>query len=182
MFSEPEPGAAAASTPIGGSAYGRRAPTASLPLSRVGPGTPCGELLRRYWHPVAMSSKVDARPRNIRILGEDLLLFRDKSGRPGLLYPRCMHRGTSLYYGRVEERGIRCCYHGWLFDVRGNCLDQPCEPEGGRHRDMARQPWYPVQERYGLVFAYLGPPQRMPQLPGYDAARESTARRAHRLR
>jgi hypothetical protein len=66
-----------------------------------------------------------------------------------------MHRGTSLYYGRIEERGIRCCYHGWLFDVQGNCVEQPCEPDGGRHRDKARQPWYPLEEKYGLVFAYL---------------------------
>jgi phenylpropionate dioxygenase-like ring-hydroxylating dioxygenase large terminal subunit len=98
-------------------------------------------------------------------LGEELIIFRDKSGRVGLLYPRCMHRGTSLYYGRVNERGIRCCYHGWLFDVEGNCLEQPCEPEGGLKREAARQPWYPVQERYGLVFAYMGPPKKMPLLP-----------------
>jgi nitrite reductase/ring-hydroxylating ferredoxin subunit len=98
-------------------------------------------------------------------LGEDLVLFRDKSGRPGLLYPRCMHRGTSLYYGKVEAQGIRCCYHGWLFDVQGHCLQQPCEPQGGLRREAARQPWYPVQERYGLVFAYLGPPDKMPLLP-----------------
>ena len=150
-----------------GTAYGRRAAVGTLPLSNVGPGTPCGELLRRYWHPVALSNKVGSRPRNVRLLGEDLVVFRDKSGRAGLLYPRCMHRGTSLYYGRVEERGIRCCYHGWLFDVRGNCLDQPCEPDGGRHRDKVRQPWYPVQERYGLVFAYLGPPGKLPLLPRY---------------
>ena len=83
-----------------------------------------------------------------------------------------MHRGTTLYYGKVEERGIRCCYHGWLFDVEGHCLEQPCEPEGGLHRDAARQPWYPVKERYGLVFAYMGPPDRMPVLPRYDSLEE----------
>jgi phenylpropionate dioxygenase-like ring-hydroxylating dioxygenase large terminal subunit len=79
-----------------------------------------------------------------------------------------MHRGTSLYYGRIEDHGIRCCYHGWLFDVQGRCLEQPCEPDGGRHRDAARQPWYPVEERYGLVFAYLGPLEKKPVLPHYD--------------
>jgi phenylpropionate dioxygenase-like ring-hydroxylating dioxygenase large terminal subunit len=157
-----------ASHEVGPTAYGRPAAVANLPLSQVGPGSRCGEFLRRYWHPVALSSDAGSRPRNLKILGEDLVLFRDKSGRPGLLYPRCMHRGTSLFYGRVEERGIRCCYHGWLFDVRGNCLDQPCEPDGGRHRDRVRQPWYPVQERYGLVFAYLGPPGKIPQLPRYE--------------
>ncbi len=104
----------------------------------------------------------------MRLLGEDLILFRDRKGRPGLLYPRCMHRGTTLFYGKVEDEGIRCCYHGWLFGVDGTCLDQPCEPEHGLHRDVARQPWYPVEERYGLVFAYMGPPERKPILPRYD--------------
>jgi nitrite reductase/ring-hydroxylating ferredoxin subunit len=107
-------------------------------------------------------------PGKLRVLGEDLALFRDLSGRPGLVYPHCAHRGTSLYYGKVDERGIRCCYHGWLFDVQGHCLEQPCEPEGGRLRDRVRQPWYPVQERYGLIWAYLGPPQRKPVLPRYE--------------
>jgi phenylpropionate dioxygenase-like ring-hydroxylating dioxygenase large terminal subunit len=152
----------------GGSAYGRPAPTSTLALTKVGAGTGCGEFLRRFWHPIAVSSTVSSRPVKVKLLGEELILFRDAVGRPGLLYPRCMHRGTSLFYGKVEERGIRCCYHGWLFDVRGNCLEQPCEPDGGRHRDKARQPWYPVEERYGLVFAYLGPLDRKPLLPRYD--------------
>ena len=127
-----------------------------------------GELLRRYWQPIALSSEITDLPRKVQILGEDLVLFRDRRGRAGLLYPRCMHRGTSLFYGRIEDEGIRCCYHGWLFDTEGRCLDQPCEPDRGRHRDQARQPWYPVEERYGLVFAYLGPPARKPVLPRYD--------------
>ncbi|HTV77462.1 MAG TPA: aromatic ring-hydroxylating dioxygenase subunit alpha [Steroidobacteraceae bacterium] len=151
-----------------GSAYGRPRAHFNETLAAVGPGTPCGELLRRYWQPVGLSENVRSEPRKVRILGEDLVLFRDRKGRPGLLYPRCMHRGTSLYYGRVEQDGIRCCYHGWLFDVQGNCLDQPCEPDHGRHRETARQPWYPIEERYGLVFAYLGPPQKRPVLPLYD--------------
>ncbi|MGH8702175.1 MAG: Rieske 2Fe-2S domain-containing protein, partial [Burkholderiales bacterium] len=83
--------------------------------------------------------------RQVRALGEDLILFRDFTGRPGLVYPHCAHRGASLYYGRVEARGIRCCYHGWLYDVQGRCLEQPCEPDAGaRSRDLVRQPWYPV--------------------------------------
>ena len=151
-----------------GSAYGRAPQKSDKLLTEVSPGTPMGELLRRYWHPVAVSSEVKDLPRMVRILGEDLVLFRDKAGRPGLLYPRCMHRGTTLYYGLVEEQGIRCCYHGWLFDVEGNCLEMPCEPGGGKRRDLARQPWYPVEERYGFVFAYLGPPDRKPVLPRYD--------------
>jgi phenylpropionate dioxygenase-like ring-hydroxylating dioxygenase large terminal subunit len=151
-----------------GSAYGRPAAHPDAMLAGVGPGTPCGEYLRRYWQPVGTSESVTTRPQKVRILGEDLVLFRDRKGRPGLLYPRCMHRGTSLYYGRVEDDGIRCCYHGWMFSVEGHCLDQPCEPNGGLHREAARQPWYPVEERYGLVFAYMGPPDRKPVLPRYD--------------
>lgn len=127
-----------------------------------------GELLRRYWHPIGLSADAAVRPRKLRVLGEELILFRDGAGRPGLLYPRCMHRGCSLYYGRTEERGIRCCYHGWLFDVEGRCLEQPCEPDGGRALGRFRQPAYPVRERYGLIFAYLGPPERMPVLPRFD--------------
>lgn len=151
-----------------GSAYGRRPQKPNKILTEVGPGKPMGELMRRYWHPVAVSRDVRDLPRMVRILGEDLVLFRDKKGRPGLLYPRCMHRGTTLYYGIVEEQGIRCCYHGWLFDVEGNCLEMPCEPGGGKRGDLARQPWYPVEERYGLIFAYLGPPDKKPVLPRYD--------------
>jgi nitrite reductase/ring-hydroxylating ferredoxin subunit len=151
-----------------GGAYGRSTPHADFELTQVGPHTPCGELMRRYWQPVAVSSAVTDRPQYVRILGEDLILFRDKKGRPGLLYPRCMHRGTTLFYGKVSDEGIACCYHGWLFDVEGRCLRQPCEPDGGRNLDIARQPWYPVEERYGVVFAYMGPFERKPVLPRYD--------------
>ena len=151
-----------------GTAYGRPAPSYKRDLTEVGPGTPMGELLRRYWHPVGLAADASDVPRKVRVLGEDLILFRDKTGRPGLVYPHCAHRGTSLYYGKVEERGIRCCYHGWLFDVQGHCVEQPCEPELGRARDKVRQPWYPVEERYGLVWAYMGPPEKKPVLPRYE--------------
>ena len=151
-----------------GTAYGRPTPTSRKELTEVGPGTPMGELLRRYWHPIGLASDATDTPRQVRVLGEDLILFRDKSGRPGLVYPHCAHRGASLYYGKVEERGIRCCYHGWLFDVQGRCVEQPCEPQGGRARDRVRQPWYPVEELYGLVWAYMGPPERKPVLPRYE--------------
>lgn len=152
-----------------GTAYGRPKPTFREDLTLVGAGTPMGELLRRYWHPVGLSSDADATPRRVRVLGEDLILFRDGNGKPGLLYPRCAHRGTSLYYGKVEERGIRCCYHGWLFDVEGRCLEMPCEPNPtGAQCGRVRQPWYPVEERYGLLFAYLGPPEKKPVLPRYE--------------
>jgi nitrite reductase/ring-hydroxylating ferredoxin subunit len=151
-----------------GGGYGRKPGAANRLLTETGPGSPCGELMRRYWQPVGLSSSTGTVPRAVRILGEDLILFRDKAGRAGLLHARCCHRGTTLYYGKVEEGGIRCCYHGWLFDVEGHCIEQPCEPEGGLHRAQVRQPWYPVEERYGLVFAYLGPLDQKPALPRYD--------------
>ena len=159
----------AAAAPDAGTAYARPEPQSNETLTRVGPGTPMGELLRRYWHPIGLTADATDTPRQVRVLGEDLILFRDKEGKPGLLYPHCAHRGTSLYYGKVEERGIRCCYHGWLFSVDGHCLEQPCEPEGGKFRDKVRQPWYPVQEQYGLIWAYMGPPGKKPTLPRYEA-------------
>ncbi len=156
-------------TAADGSAYGRPKGQTNKLLTETGAGTPCGELLRRYWQPVAISAEVTCdRPREVRILGEDLVLFRDKAGRAGLLYARCTHRGTSLYFGKAEDRGLRCCYHGWLFDVEGNCIDQPCEVDGGRNKQNFRQPWYPLEERYGLIFAYMGPLAKKPVLPRYD--------------
>jgi nitrite reductase/ring-hydroxylating ferredoxin subunit len=148
-----------------GQLYGRKQGTHNRELTEVTQGSPMGELLRRYWQPVALARDATTTPRLIKAFGEELILFRDKSGRPGLVHPRCAHRGTSLYYGKVEEQGIRCCYHGWLFDVEGRCLEQPCEPGNGAHRDKVRQPWYPVRDAYDLVFAYMGPPDRMPVLP-----------------
>ncbi len=156
------------SEPDTGTAYGRPKPTHRAELAEVGAGTPMGELMRRYWHPIGMAADASDTPRKIRVLGEDLILFRDGQGRPGLLYAHCTHRGASLYYGKVDDQGIRCCYHGWLFDVQGHCLEQPCEPEGGRARDRRRQPWYPVQEQYGLIWAYMGPPDKKPVLPRYE--------------
>ncbi|MBY8822355.1 aromatic ring-hydroxylating dioxygenase subunit alpha [Sphingomonas colocasiae] len=142
-------------------------------LTLVARGTPMGELLRRYWHPVGLAEDAAARPKLIRVLGEDLILFRDGTGRAGLLHPRCAHRGASLLYGRTEERGIRCCYHGWLFDVDGRCVEQPCEPNGGaRTAANVRQPGYPVEELYGLIFAYMGPPEQRPLLPRYNVLEE----------
>jgi len=152
-----------------GTGYGRKAPSSDAWLTEVGPGTPMGEALRRYWHPIATSATLTSDlPHRTRILGEDLVVFRDGQGRPGVVFERCAHRGSSLSYGRIEESGIRCAYHGWKFDVQGRCLEQACEPDGGRRREAARQPWYPVEERYGLVFVYMGPPERKPVLPRYD--------------
>jgi len=151
-----------------GTAYELRAPQIKTDLVEVGRGTPMGELLRRYWHPIGLASYANGTPRKVRALGEDLILFRDGAGKAGLVHARCCHRGTTLYYGKVEERGLRCCYHGWLFDTEGRVLEQPCEPEGGLFRDKARQPWYPVEECYGLIFAYMGPPEKKPVLPRYE--------------
>lgn len=152
-----------------GTAYGKPAPTYRKELTEVGAGTPMGELLRRYWHPIGLASDATDTPSKLRVLGEDLILFRDKAGRPGLVYPHCAHRGTSLFYGKVEEQGIRCCYHGWVFDVQGRCVEQPCERGGNSlARERLRQPWYPVQELYGLIWAYMGPPEKKPVLPRYE--------------
>jgi phenylpropionate dioxygenase-like ring-hydroxylating dioxygenase large terminal subunit len=155
-------------TGLVGRAYNHPAASYDPTLAHVGRGTAGGELLRRYWQPFALSSEATDLPRRVRLLGEDLILFRDKSGRPGLLYPRCMHRGASLLYGRVENDGIRCCYHGWKFDATGRCLEQPCEPKGGIARDRIRQPWYPLVERWGALWVYMGPPERQPALPQYS--------------
>ena len=141
-------------------------------ITLVHRGSPMGELLRRYWHPVGLATDASATPKKIRVLGEDLILFRDGSGKAGLLYERCTHRGASLFFGRVEPRGIRCCYHGWLFAADGQCLEQPCEAHGGRGLGQVRQPWYPIEELYGLLFAYLGPIAKKPALPRYSILEE----------
>jgi 5,5'-dehydrodivanillate O-demethylase len=138
-------------------------------MTRVGPGTPAGEMLRRYWWPVAFSEEVTKKsgPRTIRLLGEDFVLFRDGAGELGLLELHCSHRGTSLEFGRVEENGIRCCYHGWLYDIRGNCLDQPAEPADSTFKDRIKHPAFGAQDAGGLVMAYIGP-EPAPLLPSYD--------------
>ena len=128
-------------------------------LTCVGPGTPAGELLRRYWFPVAVASELTAEnpTQLVRILGETLVLFRDKSGRVGLIDDRCAHRGASLCYGRVEERGIACPYHGWLYDTKGDCLETPAEPADSKFHLTVKQKSYPVQKLVGLYWAYMGP-------------------------
>jgi phenylpropionate dioxygenase-like ring-hydroxylating dioxygenase large terminal subunit len=139
-------------------------------LTRVGPGTPCGEVLRRFWQPVAMSEELGDLPRLLRILGEDLVLFRDKGGRVGLVHRRCPHRRASLEYGVCEDRGIRCCYHGWRFDVDGRVLEVPGQPAGveRRMKETVALGAYPTLEVKGLIFAYLGPPEEKPEFPVYD--------------
>ncbi len=139
-------------------------------LSRVGPGTPAGRLLRRYWHVVAAAADItDENPKKkVRVLGEDLVLYRDRSGAYGLVAEHCSHRGASLFYGFVEEDGIRCAYHGWKYDACGNCLEQPFEsPEAG-YKEKISHTAYPVVKLAGLLFAYLGPPEKKPVLPRWD--------------
>jgi 5,5'-dehydrodivanillate O-demethylase len=126
-----------------------------------------GALLRRYWWPVWFSELVSDKPVPVRIFGEDLVLFRDGGGHTGLLDQRCPHRGASLELGRVEEDGLRCCYHGWKFSGDGRCLDMPMEPENTPLRDEVRHTAYPTREAAGLVFAYLGP-EPIPVFPRYD--------------
>ena len=137
-------------------------------LTHVGRGTPCGEYMRRFWQPTVLSDELKDLPVAIRILDEDLVAFRDGGGRVGLLERRCCHRGTSLEFGKIVECGIRCCYHGWQFDVDGRILDTPGEPPESRIRDKIWQGAYPVHEYEGIVFAYMGPPEKKPVFPIYD--------------
>ena len=142
-------------------------------LTRVGPGTPMGELMRRYWQPIAAIGELDASPfrtKEVRILGEDLVLFRDRSGRLGLIDRWCAHRRVNLSYGVVEEDGLRCQYHGWKFDSTGACIEQPFEETvhpDGRFREKCGLVGYSVEEFCGLIFAYLGP-QPVPYLPHWE--------------
>jgi phenylpropionate dioxygenase-like ring-hydroxylating dioxygenase large terminal subunit len=138
-------------------------------ITLSGPGTPLGSFMRRYWQPAALVDELDpARPvRRVKLLGEDLVLFRDPLGRYGLLHRHCAHRGADLAFGRPEDGGLRCPFHGWLFDATGACLDQPAEPAGSTFCQKVRQPAYPCIEAGGIVFAYMGP-GAPPALPGFD--------------
>ncbi len=136
-------------------------------ITRVGPGTPMGAVLRRYWLPALLAEELPAPgcpPVRVRLLGEDLVAFRDAAGRVGLLDAYCPHRGASLYFGRNEGDGLRCVYHGWQFDVAGRCVDMPSEPPESTYRERVSQLAYPCAERGGVIWAYLGPPERQPPL------------------
>jgi phenylpropionate dioxygenase-like ring-hydroxylating dioxygenase large terminal subunit len=148
-------------------------------LTQTGPGTPGGKLLRSYWQPVAASEEmpIGGNPMPIRIMSEDLVLFRDDKDRLGLIGLHCAHRGTDLSYGRVEDGGLRCLYHGWLFDINGKCLDQPAQPIGKKFCDRVRHPAYPVQEKGGCIWTYMGEGQP-PLIPDFTFL---TAPEANRL-
>jgi phenylpropionate dioxygenase-like ring-hydroxylating dioxygenase large terminal subunit len=140
-------------------------------LVRVGPGRPAGELFRRYWQPALLSEELaerDGAPLRVRLLGEDLIAFRDTTGRVGLVEAFCPHRRAPLYYGRNEECGLRCVYHGWKFDADGKCVDLPSEPEDSTLKDKVRLVAYPTAEKGGVVWAYLGPRETMPPTPDYE--------------
>jgi len=131
----------------------RRSTQEDAELTHVGRGTPGGEYLRRFWHPIALAEEIGDVPLALRVLGEDLVLFRDGENHLGLLHRQCSHRGASLEYGIVCTRGIRCCYHGWLYDVDGTILETPAEPETSRVRFNLRHGAYPTREYAGLIFA-----------------------------
>ena len=136
-------------------------------FTSIGAGTSMGKLLRRYWHPVGCSEFVTSKPQRVKVLGEELVLYRGSSGAPALLQLRCAHRSVALDYGRVEGDHIRCPYHGWLYDRTGQCLAQPAEPEGSSFKEKVRLRSYITQEAGGLVFGYMGP-DPAPLLPLYD--------------
>jgi len=138
-------------------------------ITRIGPGTAAGSLLRHYWQPAALVDELSGnRPvKPIKLMGENLVLFRDTSGRYGLLDRSCPHRGTDLAYGRLEADGLRCPFHGWLFDGTGKCLETPAEPDGSNLCANIRQKAYPVVERSGILFAYMGPGEP-PAFPHFD--------------
>ncbi|GAC1313898.1 MAG: Rieske 2Fe-2S domain-containing protein [Chloroflexota bacterium] len=139
--------------------------------TQTGPATPMGELFRRYWMPALLSEEVletEGAPVQVRLLGEDLVAFRDSQGKVGLVGEYCPHRKASLFLGRNEDSGLRCVYHGWKFDADGECVDMPNEPPESRFRDKVRHTAYPCQEAGGVVWAYLGPREEMPPLPRFE--------------
>ena len=141
-------------------------------LTRIGPGTRMGALMRRYWHPIAALSELkDAWTKRVQLLGENLVLYKTRAGEYGLLEESCPHRRASLFYGIPTMSGIRCPYHGWQFDGTGQCTEQPNEPDDSRFASKVQTPAYPVQELGGLLFAYLGPAPAplLPRLDGFVA-------------
>src|SRR5437868_14910863 len=142
-------------------------------LCRVGAGTLMGDLMRQYWLPCLYSWELepDGDPKRVRMLGEDLIAFRDSNGVPAFLANNCPHRGASLFFGRNEEAGLRCVYHGWKFDVEGNCVDMPNEPRDYNLQARVKAKAYPCVERGGLVWAYMGASEHKPEFPDLEWTR-----------
>jgi len=137
-------------------------------MARVGPGTPMGDMMRRFWHPVLLSEELpepDCPPKRTKILGEELIAFRDTNGDVGLVDNYCPHRRASLFFGRNEECGLRCVYHGWKFDVNGDCIDMPSEPAESNFKDKVKITAYPTNEGAGMIWAYMGPKELQPGMP-----------------
>jgi phenylpropionate dioxygenase-like ring-hydroxylating dioxygenase large terminal subunit len=157
--------------PYGGY-YNNQIPDHDPSLTETGPGTPAGEYFRRFWHPICMVEELTDVPRFLEIMGEELVAFKDGSGRVGVLHAHCIHRGASLEYGMIQEHGIMCSYHGFKFDVDGTCLEVPMpsgeEEEGCRMAKNLCQPAYKAIEKHGLVFAYMGPPEEEPPFPDWE--------------
>ena len=140
-------------------------------LCRVGPGTPMGNLLRRFWTPAMLSDELpthDCDPVRLRLLGENLIAFRDTEGKVGLVDNYCPHRRASLFFGRNEECGLRCVYHGWKFDVNGNCVDMPSEPAESNFKDKVHITSYPVLDKGGIIWTYMGPKELTPEMPAFE--------------
>ena len=152
-------------------------------LTRVHPGTPMGRLFRRYWIPALLSEEIpdpDGPPVRVRLLGEDLVAFRDTQGRIGLLDEHCAHRGTSLFFGRNEECGLRCIYHGWKYDIEGNVLETPAEPAGSQLKNKVHHTAYPCVEAGGMVFTFMGAQRRNAGVSNLCLARRAAAANLHR--
>jgi nitrite reductase/ring-hydroxylating ferredoxin subunit len=152
-----------------GAYHNQPLPGEDVELTHVEKGSPGGEYLRRFWHPVAMTSEVGELPLAVRMFGEDLVLFRTTAGAFGLLDRHCSHRGTSLEFGIPSAEGLRCCYHGWLFAVDGEILETPGDPPDSTLKDRLCHGAYPVREYRGLLFGYFGPPELIPDFPIYDS-------------
>ena len=138
-------------------------------LTQTGPNTPMGDLFRHYWMPALLSeelSEIDGAPVKITVLGEALLAFRDSNGEVGIVDRRCPHRGADLFFGRNEDCGLRCVYHGWKFDVRGNCVELPTAPENSRFKEKIKLKAYPVKEVAGIIWVFMGPEtSKLPDIP-----------------
>src|SRR3989440_950328 len=141
-------------------------------LCRVGPGTPVGDLMRQYWLPALLSEELpspDCPPQRMRLLGENLIAFRVTSGKVGVIQNACPHRGASLFFGRNEEEGLRCVYHGWKFDCEGQCVDMPSEPAESNFKAKIKATAYPCVERNGIIWTYMGTRSTPPPLPDLEA-------------
>jgi len=149
-------------------------------ITRVGAGTPLGDLLRRYWIPACLSEElpaVDGAPVRVRLLGEKLVAFRDTDGAIGLLEDACPHRLAPMFFGRNEECGLRCVYHGWKFDRHGDCTDMPSEPADSLFKTKVKITAYPTHEAGGVVWTYMGPPEKKPPVPDYEWLRAPATHR-----